>query len=119
MIDSHCHLDDDRFDANRATDAASRYLRDIYNKEAQASGLLVIASYNWGPANIRKRIREMPDNPRDRNFWQLLNQHEIPKETHDYVFYIFSAIVIGENPALFGFEFENPLEAIDTGRIEV
>ena len=110
---------DDRFDANRATDAASRYLRDIYNKEAQASGLLVIASYNWGPANIRKRIREMPDNPRDRNFWQLLKQHEIPKETHDYVFYIFSAIVIGEDPALFGFEFENPLEAIDTGRIEV
>lgn len=109
---------DDRFDANRATDAASRYLRDIYNKEAQASGLLVIASYNWGPANIRKRIREMPDNPRDRNFWQLLKQHEIPSETYDYVFYIFSAIVIGEDPALFGFEFKNPLQTIDTEQIE-
>jgi membrane-bound lytic murein transglycosylase D len=110
---------DDRFDANRATDAAARYLRDIYNKEAQASGLLVIASYNWGPANIRKRIREMPANPRDRNFWQLLKQNKIPKETYDYVFYIVSAIVIGEDPGLFGFEFENPLEAIDSRRIEV
>ena len=110
---------DDRFDANRATAAAARYLRDIYNKEAQASGLLVIASYNWGPTNIRKRIRAMPDNPRDRNFWQLLKQHKIPKETYDYVFYIFSAIVIGEDPALFGFDFENPLEDIDGDQIEI
>jgi membrane-bound lytic murein transglycosylase D len=101
---------DDRFDVHRATDAAARYLRDIYYNEAQASGLLVIASYNWGPANIRKRISEMPDNPRDRNFWRLLEQHDIPQETYDYVFYIVSAIVIGEDPALFGFDFENPLE---------
>jgi hypothetical protein len=52
----------------------------------------------------------MPDNPRDRNFWQLLKRHEIPQETYDYVFYIVSAIVIGEDPGLFGFDFENPLE---------
>jgi membrane-bound lytic murein transglycosylase D len=104
---------DDRFDADRATHAAARYLRDIYDKEAQASGLLVIAAYNWGPTNIRKRIRAMPDNPRDRNFWQLLSQHEIPKETYDYVFYILSAVVIGEDPALFGFDFENPLRTAE------
>jgi hypothetical protein len=34
---------------------------------------------------------------------------QIPKETYDYVFYILSAAVIGENPRLFGFDFENPL----------
>ncbi|TDJ46994.1 MAG: hypothetical protein E2O52_03840 [Gammaproteobacteria bacterium] len=55
----------------------------------------------------------MPDNPRERNFWQLLNQRGIPQETYDYVFYIVSAIVIGEDPALFGFDFENPLKDID------
>ena len=104
---------DDRFDAELATYAAARYLRDIYNEEAQASGLLVIASYNWGPTNIRKRILEMPDNPRDRNFWQLLKQHEIPQETYDYVFNIVSAIVIGEDPGLFGFHFQNPLKVIE------
>jgi hypothetical protein len=53
---------DDRFRPELATRAAARYLRDIYSKEAQASGLLVIASYNWGPNNVRKRIREMPNN---------------------------------------------------------
>jgi hypothetical protein len=54
----------------------------------------------------------MPGNPRDRNFWKLLEQHNIPKETYDYVFYIFSASVIGENPQLFGFDFENPLSGV-------
>jgi len=104
---------DERFEPELATDAAARYLHDIYYTDAQASGLLVMASYNWGPRNIRKRIRSMPQNPRERNFWALLQQHDIPRETYDYVFYIFSAIVIGENPALFGFDFENPLELID------
>jgi hypothetical protein len=51
----------------------------------------------------------MPNNPRERNFWQLLKQHKIPQETYDYVFYIFSAAVIAENPQLFGFDFQNPL----------
>jgi hypothetical protein len=104
---------DERFEPELATDAAARYLHDIYYRDAQASGLLVMASYNWGPRNIRKRIRSMPQNPRDRNFWSLLKQHKIPAETYDYVLYIFSAIVIGEDPALFGFDFENPLEVIE------
>ncbi len=105
---------DERFAPELATGAAARYLHDIYYRDAQASGLLVMASYNWGPRNIRERIHSMPQNPRDRNFWALLKEHEIPRETYDYVFYIFSAIVIGENPALFGFDFENPLEVIES-----
>jgi hypothetical protein len=104
---------DDRFKPEMATEAAARYLRDIYSKETQASGLLAIASYNWGPNNVRRRIREMPNNPRERNFWKLLEEHDIPTETYDYVFYIFSAIVIGEDPALFGFDFDNPLEEVE------
>ncbi len=101
---------DERFDFDKATQAAAKYLRYIYNTEAQASGLLVIASYNWGHNNIRRRIRKMPDNPRERNFWKLLARHDIPRETYDYVFYIVAAAVIGENPELFGFSFANPLD---------
>jgi hypothetical protein len=33
----------------------------------------------------------------------------VPKETRDYVFRIFAAAVIGEDPKLFGFDFERPL----------
>lgn len=100
---------DERFHFHKATKAAAKYIRRIYNTDAQASGLLVMASYNWGEGNVLNIIRKMPNNPRERNFWQLLKQHKVPQETYDYVFYIFSAAVIAENPALFGFDFQNPL----------
>ena len=101
---------DERFDFAKATDAAAKYIHDLYKTEAQASGLLVFASYNWGQTNVRKLINSMPNDPRERNFWQLLKKHgdKIPRETYDYVFYIISAAVIGENPKLFGFNFDNP-----------
>lgn len=100
--------DDERFDPIKSTHAAAEYLKNIYLTDAQASGLLVIASYNWGEHRIINKIRELPKNPRERNFWQLLKKTKIPQETHDYVFYIISAAVIGENPQLFGFNFQAP-----------
>ena len=74
----------------------------------------LMASYNWGENRIRKLIKQMPENPRERNFWALLKKHNIPDETYNYVYYIFSAAVIGENPRLFGFDFDNPLESPGT-----
>ena len=61
-------------------------------------------------------VRKMPANPRERNFWRLMSTYrdKIPKETYDYVFYIASAAVIGENPRLFGFDFDNPLGHLDS-----
>jgi hypothetical protein len=102
---------DDRHDFEKSTAAAAKYLKFIYDTDAQASGLLVMASYNWGENKVLARIRQMPENPRDRNFWRLLQNYraEIPQETYNYVFMIFSAAVIGENPKLFGFDFNDPL----------
>jgi len=102
---------DERFDLEKSSRAAARYIRDIYETEAQASGLLVIASYNWGERKVRELLKKMPQNPQERNFWELLKLYrkEIPRETYNYVFYIVSAAAIGENPGLFGFSFENPL----------
>ena len=101
---------DDRHDFEKSTLAAAKYLRRIYTTDAQASGLLVVAAYNWGQTNILRLIRSMPENPRERNFWQLLVRYRdrIPRETYDYVFSIVSAAVISENPQLFGFDFETP-----------
>ena len=108
--------EDERHDFQKSTAAAARYLKDIYRTDAQASGLLVMASYNWGEGNIIRLIRQLPENPRQRNFWELLRHHEIPQETYDYVLYIFPAAVIGENPRLFGFRFDNPLQGLDDAR---
>ena len=91
--------------------AKARYLRDLYTTDAQASGLLVMASYNWGEQRIIRMLRSMPANPRERNFWKVLEKHrdQVPKETYDYVLSIVSAAVIGENPRLLGFGFDSPL----------
>jgi pSer/pThr/pTyr-binding forkhead associated (FHA) protein len=102
---------DERHNFKKSTKAAAQYIQAIYNSDAQASGLLVMASYNWGERRVNRLIKTMPENPQERNFWQLLEKYKnrIPRETYDYVFSIFSAAVIGENPELFGFEFKNPL----------
>ena len=71
---------------------------------------MVIAAYNYGEGRVRGMIKKMPDNPRDKNFWKLIQQYNIPKETYDYVLYIFSAAVIGEDPQHFGFNFKSPTE---------
>jgi soluble lytic murein transglycosylase-like protein len=106
---------DDRHNWEKATVAASRYLKDLYSTDALASGLLVMASYNWGEGRVIKRIKSLPGNARERNFWRLLTEFraDIPAETYDYVFHIVSAAVIGENPRLFGFDFDNPLAHLE------
>jgi pSer/pThr/pTyr-binding forkhead associated (FHA) protein len=106
---------DERHDFQKSTSAAAKYLKFIYSTDAQASGLLVMASYNWGEEKVIPLVQTLPENPRQRNFWQLLTQHrnQIPQETYDYVLSIFSAAVIGENPRMFGFDFDNPLEHLD------
>ncbi|MDH3457702.1 MAG: lytic transglycosylase domain-containing protein, partial [Gemmatimonadota bacterium] len=104
---------DERHDFDKSTRAAAQYLHDLYTTDAQASGLLVIASYNWGQTRVLRLIRSMPESPRERNFWNLLTQYrdQIPQETYGYVFRIVAAAVIGENPGLFGFDFAPPLPA--------
>jgi membrane-bound lytic murein transglycosylase D len=107
--------EDDRHNWQKATGAAARYMKDIYATDAQASGLLVMASYNWGENRVINLLRTMPANPRERNFWKLLERYRerLPVETYDYVFYIVSAAVIGENPRLFGFQFDSPLTFLE------
>ena len=71
-----------------------------------------MAAYNWGEHRVGNYLNTLPPDPQDRNFWKLLTRHkkQVPQQTYDYVFYIFSAAVIGENPRLFGFDFDNPLQ---------
>lgn len=106
---------DERYNYKKETKAAALYIQDLYGTDAQASGFLVMACYNWGENQILPMLRSMPANPKERNFWKLLAMHrdKIPKQTYDYVFNIASAAVIGENPRLFGFDFDNPLAEVD------
>src|SRR5690606_18458169 len=106
---------DERHDVPAATDAAARYLLEIYGQLAQASGLLAMASYNWGERRVVGRLQELlagiPDDPQARSYWRFLTEYSerMPDETKDYVLKIFAAAVIGQDPRLFGFDFDNPL----------
>lgn len=118
---------DERHDFKKSTEAAARYLQTIYSTKAQASGLLVIASYNWGEHRVVNKLERIPsrpqsipqealegipENPEKRNYWRFLNEYSnrMPEQTKDYVLKIFSAAVIGQDPRLFGFTFDNPLQ---------
>lgn len=68
---------DDRRDPIKATDAAARHLRDLYNM-FQDWGL-AISAYNCGPGNVRKAIQRSGGKT---NFWDIINF--LPKETRSY-----------------------------------
>jgi soluble lytic murein transglycosylase-like protein len=93
---------DERFDWKKATVAASRYLKDLTITDTQASGLLALASYNYGEDRLREVLDKLPETPESRNFWRLLSDKRIPQETYDYVLSIVAAAVICEAPARFG-----------------
>jgi hypothetical protein len=106
---------DERHDFEKSTQAAARYLRDLYTTDAQASGLLVIASYNWGQTRMLRLIRSMPPSPKDRNYWTLLARYRdrIPAETYDYVISVVAAAAVCLDPSRFGFGFAPPLPETD------
>jgi len=68
---------DERTDYYKSTNAAARYLADLYS--IYGDWLLVIAAYNGGAANVNYAIRKS----RSRNFWSL--QYYLPEESRNHV----------------------------------
>jgi hypothetical protein len=97
---------DQRHNELASTQAAVRYLADLYSTKAAASGMLVIAAYNYGQTRIITRLDELPNDPRERNFWKFYRSGWLPPETRDYVMSIFSAALICEKPDLFQMNIE-------------
>ena len=71
-------LVDERRDPIKATWAAARYLKDMYNIYKDWN--LVIAAYNCGPGTINKAIRRSGGKT---DYWEIYNY--LPKETRGYV----------------------------------
>lgn len=69
---------DERRDPIKATDAAVRYLRDLYNMYHDWH--LVIAAYNCGPGNVNKAIKRSGN---AKDYWKIY--YNLPKETRGYV----------------------------------
>lgn len=92
-VDRHV---DERRDPIRATIAASLYLNDLHN--VFQSWYLAMAAYNAGEGRIVRAI--MGGN--SRNFWTLVKNKKLPKETMHYIPKFIAAVIVGSNPEKYG-----------------
>ncbi|MDT8347653.1 MAG: transglycosylase SLT domain-containing protein, partial [Flavobacteriaceae bacterium] len=69
---------DERFDPIKATEAACKYMLDLYSVYQDWN--LVLAAYNAGPGNVNKAIRRSGGYT---NYWNI--RPYLPRETAEYV----------------------------------
>jgi membrane-bound lytic murein transglycosylase D len=69
---------DERMDPDKATDAACRYLKQLYGIYGDWN--LALAAYNAGPGNVNKAIRRSGDK---KTYWEV--RPFLPTETQGYV----------------------------------
>lgn len=90
-------LVDDRRHPERSTGAAITYLSDLH--EQFGDWFLAAAAYNGGPTRLRRAIRRSGH----RDYWTLVEDGLLPRETSEYVPKILAAAWLGRQPGLHGF----------------
>lgn len=105
---------DERRDIVKATRAAARYLRDLH--ELFGDWHLSLAAYNSGEAKIA-RIRDSRD---VTDYWQMIDNGYLPRETSEFVPRFIAAMEIGRAPREYGFDvpegFSVPYQYVDVDR---
>ncbi len=83
---------DERRDPVKATHAAARFMKDLYN--IYNDWVLVIAAYNCGPGNVNKAIRRSGNK---KDYWEIF--YRLPRETRGYIpMYIAAAYAVTYYP---------------------
>jgi len=98
---------DDRLDPEKATRAAARHLRDLY--EQLGDWYLAIAAYNCGPGRIDRAVRRTGY----ADFWELSKRRVLPRQTRNYVPIILAMIIMTKSPEKYGLdkvELDPPIE---------
>ncbi|PLX93860.1 MAG: lytic transglycosylase [Desulfuromonas sp.] len=98
---------DERRDVEKATLAAARYLKDLYQR-FDGNWYLAVASYNAGPGKISRAIKKY----HTTDFWELSKGSYLQDETKNYVPKLLAALLISKQPLKYGFcdlEYEAPL----------
>jgi membrane-bound lytic murein transglycosylase D len=105
---------DERLDPERSTEAATRFLADLYRRFG--SWDLAMAAYNMGHGGLARSIKKFNTN----DFWEL-GRHEagIPWETSLYVPKILATAIAMNNKKSFGLDGIEPEapESFDTVRV--
>lgn len=87
---------DERRDPAKSTRAAAHYLRDLAFEFGGDALLLALAGYNRGENGVRRALKKLDDPFSDRNYWRLVEEGLLPKETAQYVTRFMAAAVAGE-----------------------
>ena len=101
---------DERTNVVKSTHAASHFLRELILDFGNGSSvMLALAAYNGGPSKVKQAVEKSVKDPiKQRSFWYLYRIRALPDETREYVPKVIAAMIIGRNPAHFGFASNGP-----------
>ena len=98
---------DERRDPVKSTRAAARHLRDLYQQFQDWN--LALAAYNSGPRRVEWALERAGG---AADYWTLLDQRLLPRETRNFVPIILAIALVAKNPERYGLavEPEPPLQ---------
>jgi membrane-bound lytic murein transglycosylase D len=88
---------DERSDPEKATRAAARYLKELYDLFGDWN--LALAGYNAGEGKVLRSMKRYKTD----DFWKLRQTRGLRRETKNYVPLIHAAVVIAKAPERYGF----------------
>ncbi len=103
---------DERRDPEKATRAAARHLKDLYN--IWGDWHLAMANYNISPRGLKRAIRAAGGR---EDYWEAYPY--LPRETRGYVPGFIAATMINMNPTEFGFQKNYGQQAYSYDLVEV
>ncbi len=98
---------DERSDPEKATVAAAKYLKTLYDL-FDGDWHLVLAAYNGGLGRVQRAMKRSGQD----DFWSMASSSRyLPRETREYVPLILAAIIVAKNPSQYGFDItaEDPI----------
>lgn len=98
---------DERRDPEKSAKAAALYLKDLYNMFG--SWDFALAAYNAGEGKIMRTMSSVGS----KDFWEVIANRKIKRETKEYVPRFVAATLIAKNPEEHGFddiEYETGIE---------
>lgn len=109
---SHDWFIDDRMDPEKSTEAACRYLKQLY--EMFGDWEFAISAYNTGPGNVRKAIRK---SGYKKTFWEVYPY--LYRETRSYLPQFVAIMYVLNYAEEHNFEVEDMQYAIETDTLMV
>ena len=104
---------EERRDPVKATRAAARYLRRLY--EISGDWYLALVGYNAGPLTTERAIQNLGT----RNFWDMHRSKWLRDQTKNYVPEMCAAVLVGRFPEKYGLQIEQlPPYAYETVAVD-